>query len=209
VACRPNRITLGGALIAGRAFAVVSVLQKQQLNNMKIETGLMIMKDGKAWGVTYEDGYSRSCGWIDPESAPIYNPQYVKTPLSITYHGSPYIQELGTAELVNVRRFTTVEMILKDQPVDPNPICPRCKSNNQVWKNQITDEIMCHRVGCKNQIIPQFNDAIDALRVIRDLCQDKTIEVSLDDHCKGVIDNCLEIAEKIVNAYDLNKDSTL
>jgi hypothetical protein len=33
-----------------------------------------------------------------------------------------------------------------------NPICPRCNNNRQVWVNQITKVMTCHRVGCELEI---------------------------------------------------------
>lgn len=75
---------------------------------MKIETGIMVMKDGKAWGVAYQDGNSTSYGWVDPESACLYDPKFCKEPGDVTYACSPYIQELKTAQLVAVERSTKV-----------------------------------------------------------------------------------------------------
>jgi len=35
----------------------------------------------------------------------------------------------------------------------PNaPPCPRCGNNRQVWVNQITGKITCHRVNCHTEI---------------------------------------------------------
>lgn len=31
------------------------------------------------------------------------------------------------------------------------PVCDRCNSSKQVWKNQITGKITCHRWGCNNR----------------------------------------------------------
>lgn len=80
---------------------------------MKIETGVMVMKNGKAWGVEYSDGRSTSYGWIAPENAPIHSPKHCKGPLDVTYPGSPYIRELSTAKLVSVERRT--EVLIKSQ----------------------------------------------------------------------------------------------
>ncbi len=74
-------------------------------------TGVMIMKDGKAWGVTYRDGNAISYGWVDPLHAPIHNPKYLKKPEDTTYANSPYVKELRTGKLVKVKRTTTVEII--------------------------------------------------------------------------------------------------
>lgn len=78
---------------------------------MKIERGVMVMKNGKAWGVIYEDGHSTAYGWMDPESAPIHNPQYCKKPSDVTYRDSHYTAELNTGELVMVERRTEVTVL--------------------------------------------------------------------------------------------------
>lgn len=78
---------------------------------MKTEYGVMVMKDGKAWGIVYEDGQVTEFGWIDPEDAPIHNPDFCKRPTDVTYEGSPYIEELRTAELVPVGRRTEVVIL--------------------------------------------------------------------------------------------------
>lgn len=78
---------------------------------MKIETGVMVMKNGKAWGVEYADGHSTSYGWIATEDAPIHNPEFCKKTTDVTYKDSHYTKELLTAEVVHVERRT--EVIIK------------------------------------------------------------------------------------------------
>ena len=75
---------------------------------MKTEKGVMIMKDGKAWGETYTDGRSTSYGWMDVESAPIHNPKYCRKHIDATWKGSYYTKELETAKIVHVVRTTDV-----------------------------------------------------------------------------------------------------
>lgn len=75
---------------------------------MKIETGVMVMKDGKAWGFTYEAGRSTSYGWMAPEDAPIHNPEFCRRPEDVTYRDSRYVAELRTGKLVHVERRTEV-----------------------------------------------------------------------------------------------------
>ncbi len=82
---------------------------------MKIERGVMVMKDGKAWGINYQDGQCTSYGWIDPCDAPIHNPVYCKSQTDITYKGSPYTKELSTGKLVNVERITSV-VVMSGEP---------------------------------------------------------------------------------------------
>jgi len=78
---------------------------------MKIETGVMVMKNGKAWGIEYEDGQSTSYGWIEPEDAPIHDPKHCKRPTDVTYEDSYLTDELKKGKLVAVERITTVKII--------------------------------------------------------------------------------------------------
>lgn len=79
---------------------------------MKIETGIMVMKNGKGWGVIYEDGRETNYGWMAPEDAPIYPAGSLKNPTDVTYEGhSRNMAELATAELVSVMRRTEVELL--------------------------------------------------------------------------------------------------
>ena len=77
----------------------------------KIERGVMVMKNGKAWGIKYEDGRETMYGWMNPVDAPIYDPQFCKNPLDVTYKNSPHITELSTAQLVAVERETIVKIV--------------------------------------------------------------------------------------------------
>lgn len=83
---------------------------------MKIETGVMIMKNGKAWGTVYSDGKSTAYGWVEPENAPIHDPKYFKRPEDVTWRGSPDVAELRTAELIEVERRTEVALIKRVTP---------------------------------------------------------------------------------------------
>jgi len=78
----------------------------------KVESGVMIMKDGKGWGITREDGHSTSYGWMDAEDAPIHDPKYCTKTTDVTYKDSYLIPELLTGELVFVERTTTIEMVI-------------------------------------------------------------------------------------------------
>jgi hypothetical protein len=75
---------------------------------MKIEKGVMVVKDGKGWGINYEDGHSTSYGWIPLEDAQLYDHRYCKHPTDATYQGSLDTKELGTGKLVRVERRTEV-----------------------------------------------------------------------------------------------------
>ena len=78
---------------------------------MRVESGVMVMKNGKAWGETYADGHCTAYGWVDPEVAPIHDPKYCLKPTDVTYRDSPDRAELSTAQLVAVKRTTTVEVL--------------------------------------------------------------------------------------------------
>lgn len=93
---------------------------------MKIERGVMVMKNGKAWGKICEDGNLTAYGWVDAEEAPIHDPNFCKNPTDVDYEGSYNIPELRTAELVLVEKRTEVVVLghAKDQhqtPIAPQP----------------------------------------------------------------------------------------
>lgn len=44
--------------------------------------------------------------------------------------------------------FEEDELVKFIPPVQLN--CPNCGNNRQVWVNQITHKLTCHRVGCNN-----------------------------------------------------------
>lgn len=75
---------------------------------MKIESGVMVMKNGLAWGKCYSDGHSTAFGWVNPENAELHNPKYLTRPEHLTYSGSIYEDELRTGKIVHVERVTTV-----------------------------------------------------------------------------------------------------
>lgn len=77
---------------------------------MRIERGVMVIKDNKAWGEVYSGGHSPSYGWIDLERAPIHDPKYCTKTTDVTYENSPDIKELLSGKLVHVERITTVNI---------------------------------------------------------------------------------------------------
>lgn len=70
--------------------------------------GLMVMKDGKAWGTVYDDGNSVCYGWTDPIHAKISEARFCKYTNCFTYAGSHYEEELKKGKFVKVRRTTTI-----------------------------------------------------------------------------------------------------
>lgn len=87
---------------------------------MKIERGIMIMKDGKGWGVSYDDGYSISYGWVDPEDANIYDSRFCRKPLDATHNGSLEAKELITGTLVYVEKRITMDFMTTENPLSTN-----------------------------------------------------------------------------------------
>lgn len=79
-------------------------------SDIKIEIGVMVVKDGKGWGKTYEDGHSTSYGWMDVTDAPIHEPEFCHKPTDVTWTDSYYVAELKTATLKTVRRTTRIEL---------------------------------------------------------------------------------------------------
>lgn len=76
-----------------------------------IETGVMVMNsEGKAWGVTHEDGRSRSEGWMPAVLAPIHDPRYCKRPEDVTYSSDPNRKRIRKGKLVHVTRTTSLEV---------------------------------------------------------------------------------------------------
>jgi hypothetical protein len=77
---------------------------------MRVETGVMLVKDGKAWQVIYEDGQSTVYGWGELETGDIREAEYCKKPSDMTWVRNPDIPEMNTGTLVAVTRLTSVEM---------------------------------------------------------------------------------------------------
>ena len=80
-------------------------------HDIKEQTGVMVMKDGLAWGQTYSDGHSTSYGCMNPCYAPIHDPKYCTKTTDVTYENSHYIEELEKGKLVKVVKTTTVKIL--------------------------------------------------------------------------------------------------
>ncbi len=91
-------------------ISVPRLLQRKE-TIMKIEEGVMVMKNGKGWGVTFNDGECTMHGWMEPEDAPMHDPKYCTKTTDVTWEKSPWIEELLTAKLVRVRRRTEVDIL--------------------------------------------------------------------------------------------------
>lgn len=77
---------------------------------MKIENGVMIVKDGTAWGKVYEDGREINYWWVPIEDAELYDPDDFDQVTDVANGNSRYIRELLKGRLVKVKRTITVEV---------------------------------------------------------------------------------------------------
>lgn len=73
-------------------------------------SGVMVVKDGKAWGVEYEDGKGRAYGWVEIANGEIHDPRYCKHPLDVTYVGSHDEKKLAGATLLLARQIVITEV---------------------------------------------------------------------------------------------------
>ena len=48
----------------------------------------------------------------------------------------------------NIRGWQLMDIC--DRIYAEKPVCPNCGNNRQIWVNQITKKLTCHRVGCNN-----------------------------------------------------------
>lgn len=85
---------------------------------VRVERGVMIVKDGKGWGKVYDDGQVTHYGWMELEKAPIHNSRYLRKPEDATYKNSPYIEELQKGKIVHVERTTTVSLNFYEKEMD-------------------------------------------------------------------------------------------
>jgi hypothetical protein len=46
--------------------------------------------DGKYWGVTYQDGYGTTYGFVSIDDASYHNPEYCEKPTDMTWTPDPY-----------------------------------------------------------------------------------------------------------------------
>ena len=77
----------------------------------KEETGIMIVKNGKGWAVTREDGHFTEHGWVNLTDATLYKSGYITKPTDVTYEGSPDTKELIDAKVVYVKKTIKIEII--------------------------------------------------------------------------------------------------
>ena len=75
---------------------------------MKEVKGVILVKDGKGWGIVYEEkNHCREDGWVDIDYAVIHNAEFCKKPSDILYKGSPQISEVNKGKLMRALRVVT------------------------------------------------------------------------------------------------------
>ena len=80
----------------------------------KIERGVMVMKNGKAWGTVPSDWGHSPDGWVAPVHGHLCNPKFVRTPSDILSPHSLSKEECDSGKLVPVERITRVAVTLLD-----------------------------------------------------------------------------------------------
>lgn len=80
------------------------------------ETGKLIMRDGKAFGVIYEDGRETNYGWMDPAKAKLgvglhLHKRAAEPPDPEDPRYIPCAKELLEAEIVEVKRTIIMETL--------------------------------------------------------------------------------------------------
>ncbi|MEO9497701.1 MAG: hypothetical protein ABJG42_24720 [Vibrio splendidus] len=73
----------------------------------------VIEKNGKFWGVVYDDGKSTSYGWLDDiEQAGTHNKRYCEKPTDAVWEGDTLgVKELSTARLVTYKVVSRYEEV--------------------------------------------------------------------------------------------------
>lgn len=77
----------------------------------KITDGVMVMKDGKAWGVEYEDHNATAYGWVHPLKAFIRNPEICTNQTDFDMRRGSYTNELKTGKLVKIKETIILEIL--------------------------------------------------------------------------------------------------
>lgn len=81
------------------------------MNKFKqVQTGLILMKDGKAWlgaDTRYEDAAD---GWGDPTKAELHDPEFCNRPYDISSPPGHLVEEMNKGKFVSVTRTVIVEI---------------------------------------------------------------------------------------------------
>jgi hypothetical protein len=84
----------------------------QTISSTKVENGVMVIKDGLAWGIIYQDGELTRRGWMPPTDARMSDPEFCTKPSDVSYSGSLDLPEINKGGVTKVRRTTTIQVEL-------------------------------------------------------------------------------------------------
>lgn len=84
------------------------------VKSSKVIEGVMVVKDGKGWGLEYDSPRCSVYGWQRLVDAIIVDSKYCKKTTDMTGHPSAY--QLEGADLAFVRKTITVEIVNKEEP---------------------------------------------------------------------------------------------
>jgi anaerobic ribonucleoside-triphosphate reductase len=62
------------------------------------------------------------------------------------------IGDITSNAIIESPQCTICSEFHEENRCDKAPICPKCGNNRQVWVNQITGVITCHRAYCDTEI---------------------------------------------------------
>ena len=82
------------------------------LKSKSVREGVMVVKDGKAWGVVHADGYSTSYGWVPFAHGEVRDPDCCLEPTDMTSrYDTTARREIAEGRLVRVRITETIEEV--------------------------------------------------------------------------------------------------
>ena len=79
-----------------------------------VERGVMIVKDGKAWGSVPTGWDHPTTTWVDPIHGQLHKPEFIKKPSDILSPHSLSKEEIDLGKIVPVERVTHVTVTFLD-----------------------------------------------------------------------------------------------
>lgn len=79
-----------------------------------VERGVMIVKEGKAWGSVPTDWDHPTPTWVDPIHGHLHKPEFIRKPSDILSPHSLSKEEINSGKLVPVERVTHVTVTFLD-----------------------------------------------------------------------------------------------
>lgn len=79
-----------------------------------VERGVMIVKDGKAWGAVPTGWGHPTQGWVNPIYGHLHKPEFIKIPSDILSPHSLSKEEINQGRIVPAERVTHVTVTFLD-----------------------------------------------------------------------------------------------